>query len=99
MTFDDLKFEKRPFGGIMATHVFDNGVKLSVVAGEIAYSNPREDFDTPEEYQSFEVAIMDSSGEFITKDFFPEEYDDVVGWQDIDEINEIIQIVEKGKLT
>ena len=41
--FKDLEFKLRDFGGVGATHTFENGITISVQAGRGPYSTPRED--------------------------------------------------------
>jgi hypothetical protein len=81
LIFKDLVFEKK-FGGVGASHTFDNGIIISVQAGSGNYSTPKENLPYPDEYSSFEVAIIDEEGEFITKDFITSDGNDVIGWQD-----------------
>ena len=97
-TFKDLEFKPRGFGGIHATMTFDNGNIISVVAGEGAYSSPREDNDDPEHFSQFEVAVLrpDNVGfrDFVTREFFPNLNDDVLGWQSRAEINTLMLLVQ-----
>lgn len=89
--FNDIKFTPHPAGGIKG-RLDINDVMLSVVAGEIPYSTPRESLTTPNEFSSFEVAIMNRDG-FCTKKFVPDVDDDVLGWQTRDEINKLIKTI------
>jgi hypothetical protein len=92
-TFKDLVF-KNKLGGIRARMDFDNGFFLSVVAGEFAYSTPRKDKDSPDDFASFEVAVFAPNGHF-TREFFPEDYpDDVLGYQDRDQINALMLLIQ-----
>ena len=93
--FKDLKFEPRQFGGVGATHTFDNGNTISIQASKGSYSTPREDLSSPDEYSSFEVAVWDKDGEWVTRDFMFDYHDDVLGWQGRDEINALIQLINK----
>ena len=89
--FKDLKFVPRSIGGgVGAIHTFDNGITISVQASELNYSTPREDLSSPNEYSSFEVAMWDEEGEWVTKQLFPDHNDDVIGWLSRKEINRII---------
>ena len=95
--FKDLKFEKKWYG-VGAHHKFDNGITISVQAGEGIYSTPRENLKSPNSYSSFEVALWDESGEWITQNFAKtddvETDDVVVGWltkKDIDAIMKAVQ--------
>ena len=92
--FKDLEFKPRGFGGEGATHTFDNGITISVQAGRGNYSTPREDLHSSDQYSSFEVAIWDEDGEWVTKDFVPDAGDDVLGWQDRDEINTLMDKIQ-----
>ena len=92
-TFEDLQFEDRFFGGVAARIEFDNGLLISVVAGEAAYSTPRQNHPNPDFFSKFEVAIMDD-GEFVTKQFVAELVDDVLGWQDRDQITALMSLVQ-----
>jgi hypothetical protein len=96
-TFKDLEFKKRDnFISIQATMVFDNGYKLSVVAGSSAYCSPREDNTDPDFFESFEVGVFNSDKE-LTREFFPSDHnDDVMGWQSRADINTLmLQIQSK----
>ena len=90
MKFTDLKFRKNEIGGVGATHTFDNGVRISVQAGEVNYCTPRKNLESEDDYVSFEVAILDSNGEFVTRDYIEDATDDVLGWQDRDDIDNLM---------
>ena len=96
--FKDLKFKDTNFGGISAHHTFDNAWQISVAAGKMAYSTPREDGLDSSQYSSFEVAILDSDGEFVTRDILQIDNlqidSDVLGWQGKEEINNIMEIIQ-----
>ena len=85
--FRDLEFKPRDFGGVGATQTFDNGITISVQASKMNYSTPKEDLTSSDEFSSFEVAMWDEDGEWVTRDLVPDAGDDVVGWQSRDEIN------------
>ena len=93
ITFKNLPFLVKHFGGINAVYEFKNGWKISVSAGEFPYSYPRENFGNPEGYSSFEVAVIDNNDDFATKRITDCD-DDVLGWMSRDEINELIQVIE-----
>jgi hypothetical protein len=80
-TFNDLEFGPHPtgLGGKIAQMDLGNGYKISVVGGGRGLYGDGE--------TTFEVAMFDRMGEMITLG----ENDQVIGWQTIDEINEIIQ--------
>ena len=93
-TFRDLVFHKNGTGGINSRTDFDNGFSISVIAGGMAYSTPREDKDSPDDFASFEIAIFNSDGDFVTKDFVPGIEDDVLGWQDRGQINALMLLIQ-----
>ena len=91
-TFRDLVFHKKKYhtGGINSRAEFGNGFSISVIAGGLAYSTPREEKDSPDDFEAFEVAVFAPDGEF-TREFFPENHsDDVMGWQSRADINTIL---------
>tara|TARA_R110000803_G_scaffold89567_2_gene156793 strand:- start:558 stop:860 length:303 start_codon:yes stop_codon:yes gene_type:complete len=90
--FKDLEFRKT-FSGVGATHTFENGITISVQAGSFIYSTPRENLTSSDQFSSFEVAIADEDGEWLTKDFTDCD-DDVLGWQDRDEINALMLLIQ-----
>ena len=95
-TFKDLVFLKNGTGGINSRTDFDNGFSLSVIAGGIAYSAPRKDGDSPDDFEAFEVAVFDPGGGF-TREFFPGHHDDVLGWQDRGQINALMLVIQNTK--
>lgn len=92
--FKDLKFEPRETGGVGASLTLDNGIIVSVIASRGSYSTPRKDLSSPEEYSSFEVALLDEDREFITGQVIPGCNDDVVGWRSRGEINSIMLLAQ-----
>ena len=94
LVFKDLEFKEKTFGGVCAQAKFENGLIISVVASKMAYSTPREDKDSVDDFSSFEVAIIDNDGKFVTKDFVPDVDDDVLGWQDRGQINALMLLVQ-----
>ena len=66
-------------GGKLAQMVLGNGYTISVVGGREGLYGDGE--------TTFEVAIFDRTGEMIMLS----EYDQVLGWMTIDEVNRIIQ--------
>jgi hypothetical protein len=93
-TFDDIKFKQHPLGsawaGIMS---FDDGTKLSVVCGPHFYCEPKLSLRSPNEYNLFEIAILNTSGDFITEKFV-EGADQVIGWQSREDLNKLIIEIE-----
>ena len=95
LVFKDLVFKKREFGGgIAAKAEFKNGFTISVIAGGLAYSTPREDKDSPDDFSAFEVAVFAPDGDWATKQFVPDHHDDVLGWQDRGQINALMLLVQ-----
>ena len=92
--FSDLVFKDRAHGGIGAHHKFDNGFEISVQAGSFNYSTPRENLKSPDDFVSFEVAVFGPNDDFVTKEFVPNHNDDVLGWQDRDQINDLMLSIQ-----
>ena len=95
-TFRDLVFSEKRIhtGGINSRMDFDNGFSISVIAGGLAYSTPRKDMDSPDDFETFEVAVFGPNGKF-TREFFPEDHnDDVMGWQSRADINTIMLLIQ-----
>ncbi len=91
--FKDLEF-KKTFGGVGATHTFNNGITISVQAGSGIYSTPKENLTSPDQFSSFEVAMWDEDREWVTKEFVPDDGDDVLGWQDRGQINALMLLIQ-----
>ena len=89
--FKDLKFEKT-FGGVGAKHTFDNGITISVQASQFNYSTPKENLTSSDQFSSFEVAIWNEDGKFLTCNYIGD--DDVIGWQDRGEINALMLLIQ-----
>jgi len=85
MNFHNIIFKREDgLGGFRSTTHFQNGLKLSVSGIN--------------QFLSFEIGIFDSDGEWVTKEFFPDHNDDVVGWLSRDEINDLMdRIANHGK--
>ena len=95
--FKDLVFPPNRTGGINSRMDFDNGFSISVIAGGLAYSTPREDSTDPDFFSAFEVAVFAPNGEF-TREFFPEDHnDDVMGWQSRADINTLMLLIQSKK--
>ncbi len=93
-TFKDIQFFQSMGGNLKSSTKFDNGFEISVIAGEHAYSTPREGSIDPDFFSEFEIAIFNDDGEFV-RDFFPEDHnDDVLGWQTRAEINTLMLLVQ-----
>ncbi len=96
-TFKDLVFHKNGTGGINSRTDFDNGFSISVIAGGYAYCTPRENGDSPDDFEAFEVAVFSPDGEF-TREFFPEDHDDdVLGFQNRGQINALMLLIQSKK--
>jgi hypothetical protein len=92
--FSDLVFKDRAHGGIGAHHKFDNGFEISVQAGSFNYSTPRENLKSPDDFTSFEIAVFGPNGDFVTKDFVLGLDDDVLGWQNRGQINDLMLSIQ-----
>jgi len=66
--------------------IFDNGLNFSMVQHSFSYSNN----------ENVEIAILDSMGDFITKDFIKDLGDDVKGWVSANEAVKIMNKVRKA---
>lgn len=95
--FKDLVFKEKIGGGIGANMKFDNGFGISVIAGKMAYSTPREDKDSPDDFTSFEIAVFDPQGNWAIKNFVPDHHDDVLGWQGRGQINALMLLIQSKK--
>ena len=92
--FKDLVFHPNRTGGVNSRMDFDNGFSISVIAGGLAYSTPREDNQDQDHFSEFEVAVFAPDGDF-TQEFFPEGHtDDVLGWQTRADINTIMLLIQ-----
>jgi len=90
-TFKDLVFTKYPYGLINGRYEFPNGFSISVSAGKLPYSTPREVLDSEKDYSSFEVALLNSEGDFVTGELL-QSSDDVVGWCSREDINNMMEL-------
>jgi hypothetical protein len=92
-TFKDISWKQHSLGkgNIQGLLMLDNGIELSIVAGEGMYSagktGVREAVDNVKDVSSFEVAVFDQDGTFIGND-----NDMVFGWQSREDIDKLIQI-------
>jgi hypothetical protein len=91
-TFKDLVFTKYEYGLINGKCEFSNGFSISVSAGKFPYSTPREDLDSEKDYSSFEVALKNPDGDFITGELL-QSMDDVCGWCSREDINNMMELV------
>lgn len=94
MEFKDLMWNSWQ-DGVSSSPKFDNGFEMSIVAGPGKYSSPRDKGDSSDDFSSFEVAIFNPQGDWVTKEFFPGHNDDVMGWQSREDINNLIKKISK----
>ena len=73
-------------------------MEISVQASKINFCTPKEDLTSPDDFSTFEVAIMDNQGEFVTKDFVPGGDNDVLGWQSRGDINTLMLLVQNTEV-
>ena len=86
--------DKKSIQGIIE---FNNGVELSVIAGAKFYSSKIGDtLPHHSKFASFEVAVVDEDGKFITEKF-TDENNEVIGWQSREDIDAIISKIEDYK--
>ena len=95
-TFKDLKFKRNPMMGWGATEKFDNGLIISVQASKGHYCTPRENCDSVDAYEGFEIAIWDDN-EWKTREFIPDLNDDVAACMDREEISAIMLAMQNKK--
>ncbi len=95
ITIKDLKFMPQLHGGIGAKLKTKSKVTISIQAGEGIYSSPREDGLEPNSYTSFEVALLNTKGDFITDKFLDCGGDKVAGWVSRDVINNLIYQLDR----
>ena len=90
--FNKLKFEEAHHGMMQATVEFDNKFGVSVVYGSAAAC--QYEFDANGEYiGTYEVAILFDGNISYANPIA----DDVIGWLDKEEVNQIIKQVEELK--
>ncbi len=95
ITIDDLKFKRQFHGGIGAMLKTKSKVTISIQAGEGLYSVPRENGLELYSYTAFEVALLDTKGEFITPKFMNCHGDMVAGFVSREVINNLIYQLER----
>jgi hypothetical protein len=79
-----------PLDGGKVTRLYNNEIEFSIVGGRSGlYGN----FET-----DFEVAIIDKkTGDFVTKFFYPEANDDVIGYMKSEDVVKLAnQVLGKG---
>lgn len=79
-----------PLDGGKMTRLYNDEIEFSIVGGR---SGLYGDFEN-----DFEVAIIDKkSGDFITKFFYPEGSDDVIGYMKLEDVEKLVnQVLGKG---
>ena len=99
-TFKDLVFEKRihSMQGVGAHLEFDNGHVISVQASRRHYCSPREDLNSPNDYESFEIAIWNEYGEWKTREFIPDLNDDVASCMSREQIEKVMGKIQNEGL-
>jgi hypothetical protein len=95
ITIDDLKFKRQFHGGIGAVLKTKSKVTISIQAGESLYSVPRENDLELYSYTAFEVALLNTKGEFITKQFLDTGGEEVAGWVSRDVIDTLIYQLDR----
>ena len=95
ITIDDLKFTEQLHGGIGATLKTKSKVTISIQAGEHVYSTPRSNGYNANNYTHFEVAILNTLGEFVTDKFINCGEDTVAGWVARPVINNLIYQLDR----
>lgn len=89
ITIEDIKSYSKPHPvgkGGRVTNIFNNKYELSIVGGATGLYG---DFD-----KTFEVAIFDTeSRNFITRYFFPELGDDVIGHMKAEKLEELVNSI------
>ena len=88
---DIIEWSKpHPLDGGKMTRLYNDEIEFSIVGGR---SGLYGDF-----INDFEVAIIDKkSGDFITKFFYPEGSDDVIGYMKLEDVEKLVnQVLGKG---
>tara|TARA_Y100001958_G_C21247615_1_gene579164 strand:+ start:309 stop:632 length:324 start_codon:yes stop_codon:yes gene_type:complete len=94
-TFNNVQFKKHPVSkGWAGIYIFEDNTRLSVVCGETMYCDPKSNLPKLEDYHAFEVAVLNDKDEFITKQYYPENNEDVVGWQSREMITQLMANIE-----
>jgi hypothetical protein len=81
--FEDLVFTPHPNGiegAVQSQHTFDNGITISVIGGWMLHGDGIESFEVGAWHKDFGWIQLSE-----------EEHHDVLGWQDKDEVTEVIQ--------
>ena len=95
ITIDDLNFNNQAHGGIGATLHTRSKITISIQAGEYVYSSPRENLSNADSFVSFEVAMFNVKGDYVTRQFIDCGEDQVAGWVSRDVINNLLYQLER----
>ena len=95
ITMNDLKFTKQLHGGIGVVLKTKSKITISIQAGKGLYSMPREDGLEADNYTSFEVALINTKGDFVTDKHIPCGNDEVAGWVSRDVIDTLIYQLDR----
>lgn len=99
-TFDDLVFKTAPticcgdalINGFHRARIhFNNGYGISVICGDVAYSEPRRYLNDPLKYYSYEVAVLYDNEVCSTTKITG----DILSYLTKEEINEVIKKVSR----
>lgn len=87
---------KDNMGGFGCIKRLVNGFEISIQCSRFHYCTPREDLNSPNDYSSFEVAVFNANGDWVTSDFFEDiGNNQVKGWVSRREIiSAIVRILE-----
>lgn len=102
-TFADLEFNLRKDNVQQAKMNLGQGIVISVIAGENAYSEPRRNNLNIDYYKSFECAILDEHHDgddlkFVTRDWIPDLCDDVLAGFSREEITSLMKKIQSSNL-
>jgi hypothetical protein len=82
MTISEIKaLAKETFGGRKQSIIQCDGFKISIVGGDNLYG----DFEN-----TFEIAIIDQFGNFVTKQYVDGLNDDVIGYYSVKKTEELV---------
>lgn len=102
-TFADLQFNLRQDNTQQAKMNLGQGIVISVIAGENAYSEPRKNNLNIEDYKSFECAILDEHHDgdylkFVTRNWVTDLCDDVLAGVSREEITTLMERIQLSHL-
>ena len=93
--FDSLDFKVDRNGNWNVVYEFGEGVKFSILAGNGAYSEPREYLDNPMDYREYEVMLV-YPGLKHPQDIGIKENDNVFGYVTKEKISKYARMVEEN---